>query len=186
MEEEINKSVVALNAGGVLLYPTDTILGLGCRADDMAAVDKIYAIKQRESSKSMILLVSSVVMLSKYIDDIPLSVFEIIEKAIKPTTIIYKNPKNIAKNLIAEDNTIAIRVVKNSFCIKLIEKLDCPLVSTSANISGQEYVHSIKKMNEGILCNVDYIVNLPLEKQNLQVSTILKVSDDNQIEIIRA
>ncbi|MGB2231994.1 MAG: L-threonylcarbamoyladenylate synthase, partial [Flavobacteriaceae bacterium] len=144
-----------------ILYPTDTIWGIGCDATNVDAVKKIYDIKQREESKALICLVSSFEMLISYVEDIPEQVHEILKEASKPTTVIYNSPRNFASNLIAADQTIAIRLVNKGFAHELIKTFGKPIVSTSANVSGNPSPKDFKEIDERILKGVDYVVNLP-------------------------
>ena len=185
MKEEVLHTKQALLNKQVILYPTDTVWGIGCDATDNKAVEKIYQIKQREESKSLIILVDSFEMLSKYVKEIPATAKEELNKAQKPTTIIYKNPKGLASNCIASDNTIAIRIVQNDFCIQLIKEFGKPIVSTSANISGEPTPTTFSEISTSILDSVDYIVNLQQEKIASASSRILRITDENQVEVIR-
>ncbi|CAM1354500.1 L-threonylcarbamoyladenylate synthase [Tenacibaculum insulae] len=173
-----------LNDSKVILYPTDTVWGIGCDATNEKAVAKIYQLKKREESKSLIILVASITMLKEYVENIPFKVLEILEETKKPTTIIYNNPKGLAKNTIAIDNTIAIRIPEDDFCIELIKEFGKPIVSTSANISGEPTPTSFSEISESILKKVDYIVDLNKDKVNINSSTILKI-EDNTIVVIR-
>jgi len=185
MQTQINKALKILNQGGIILYPTDTVWGIGCDATNSAAVAKIYALKQREESKSMICLVNDTEMLGQHLLETPELALDLIKQSEKPTTIIYDAPKNVAKNLIASDNSLAIRVVNNSFCNGLIKKLQKPLVSTSANISGQPTPKDFQEISEHILKGVDYVVNLHRKKTTIQPSSIVKLSNDGTIKVIR-
>ncbi len=185
MKDVIDKALFSLNEGGILLYPTDTVYGIGCDATNYEAVKKIYTLKQRDDSKSMICLVSDFNMLQQYIEHVPEVVYTILKDTSKPTTIIYDNPLHVAKNLIAEDNTLAIRVVSKGFAFDLINTLKKPLVSTSANISGKPTPKSFKEIDQAILKGVDYVVNLPNETKNAKPSTIIKVSGQGIVKVIR-
>lgn len=185
MKEELHKSIQIIKEGGTLLYPTDTVWGLGCDARNEEAVQKIYALKQREESKALICLVSDVVMLERIFREIPDAAYDLIDHSDKPTTIIYDNPSGVAKNLIAPDNTLAVRVVKDEFCQQLIRKLNRPIVSTSANISGAPTPKSFKEISNEILSGVDYVVNLHREKICEQPSTIIKLSGSGLFKMIR-
>jgi len=182
---EIEKALEVIKQGGIILYPTDTVWGIGCDATNYDAVKKIYKLKQRDDSKALICLVNNYAMLEKHVDNVPNIAYTILDIAVKPTTIIYDEPAGIAENLIAEDNTLAIRVIKNKFCEKLIKYLKKPLVSTSANISGESTPKSFKEISDEILKGVDYVVNLPNEKSQSQPSTIIKLSNDGMVKIIR-
>ena len=185
MQTEINNAIKTLKQGGIILYPTDTVWGIGCDATNSDAVAKIYDLKKREETKSMICLVNDIDMLKNYFESIPKTAANIIKQAQKPTTIIYDNPLLVAKNLITKDNTLAIRVVNNSFCNELIKTLKKPLVSTSANISEQPTPKSFKEISEHILKGVDYVVNLYHDKKNENPPSIIKVSNDGLVKIIR-
>lgn len=185
MQTEINNAIKILKQGGIILYPTDTVWGIGCDATKFDAVEKIFQLKQRAETKSMICLVSDLKMLNHYIENIPEAAYNILKYAINPTTIIYDRPLRVTENLIAKDNTLAIRVVKDGFCNKLIRKLKKPLVSTSANISGKPTPKSFKEISREILKGVDYVVNLPHEKKAVKPSSIIKLSNDGKVIVIR-
>jgi L-threonylcarbamoyladenylate synthase len=179
----IEETLKHLVNGKTILYPTDTVWGLGCDATNIEAVKEIYKIKNREESKSLIVLVSSLEMLKKYVT-VPEKASEILKKAQKPTTIIYSNPTGIASNIInKEDNTLAIRIVQNDFCEELIEKFGKPIVSTSANVSGNPTPKSFSEVEQSILDSVDYIVNLQQDKVSEKSSTILKIEGEEIIVI---
>jgi L-threonylcarbamoyladenylate synthase len=185
MEVEIKKSLEILFKKRILLYPTDTVWGIGCDATNEATVSKIFEIKKRNESKSLVVLVDSYPMLEKYIDKIPDVVKKILSKSKKPTTIIYSNPKHLAKNTIAQDNTIAIRIVQDEFCKKLINQFGKPIVSTSANSSGDSTPKSFVEISKSILDSVDYIVNLHKKKITNKSSSIIRILNDDSIEVIR-
>lgn len=185
MQKEINNALNILKQGKVLLYPADTIWGIGCDATNYEAVQKIYDIKQRDDSKALICLVSDFKMLNQYIEDIPEVAYDILKHTKKPTTIIYDNPKWVAENLIADDNTIGIRVVRDGFCNALIKRFKKPIVSTSANISGTPSPTCFKEIDDEILKGVDYIVDLQREKKSGKPSSIIKLSSDGIVKIIR-
>lgn len=184
MKSEILITIQFLQSGKTILYPTDTVWGLGCDASNKEAVSKIYQLKNREESKSLIVLVSSINMLKKYVT-VPKKALDILKKAKTPTTIIYQNPKGFADNTIATDKTIAIRIVQDEFCRKLIKRFGKPIVSTSANISGDPTPKSFKEISQPILEGVDYIVDLHKNKINTKSSTILKING-NDIQVLRA
>ncbi len=187
-ENIVNESKAAyatLKKGGLILYPTDTVWGLGCDATNAAAVSKIYALKQREESKSLICLVSDFKMLNQYIENIPEVAYDILKYAAKPTTIIYDNPIRIAENLVAEDDTLAVRVTQDDFCRTLVKKLGRPLVSTSANLSGDKTPMRFKEIEPAILNGVDYIVNLQRNKISGAPSAIIRLKNNGQVEVIR-
>ncbi len=185
MYSEINNALQVLKNGGIILYPTDTVWGIGCDASNPEAVKKIYKLKQREDSKALICLVADDRMLKKYVKTIPESAYSIIEISEKPITIIYDEAQNLASNLIAEDNTIAIRIPDNEFCYQLSRRLNGALVSTSANISGQPTPKSFKEIAPAILKGVDYVVNLHHEKTCDKPSSIIKLSNSGIVKVIR-
>lgn len=185
MNQEVQNSVATLKKGGLLVYPSDTIWGLGCDATNYDAVQKIYALKQREESKSMICLVSNFRMLQQFVEDIPETAYTILKYANKPTTIIYDKPIRVANNLVAADDSLAIRLVHDSYCQRVIDGLKKPLVSTSANISGQPSPKSFAEISPLILDGADYVVNLHRTKKTAQASSIIKLSSDGTVKVIR-
>ncbi|TPD66896.1 L-threonylcarbamoyladenylate synthase [Flavobacterium microcysteis] len=185
MNEEVHKAYEVIKEGGIILYPTETVWGIGCDATNPDAVAKIYALKQREESKSMIVLMNGERMVYNVFKDIPEVAWQILDLSEKPTTLILDNPRNIAKNLIASDNTLGMRIVKEPFCFKLLERMKKPLVSTSANISGMPTPINYKEISPEILKGVDYIVNLQQEKMTGKPSAIIKLTSDSQVKIIR-
>jgi L-threonylcarbamoyladenylate synthase len=185
MNLEINKALQTLKEGGLILYPTDTVWGIGCDATNVEAVQKIYKLKQREDSKVLICLVADDRMLKKYVKKIPEVALNIMDITDKPTTIIYDDAQNLASNLVAVDNTIAIRIPDDEFCYQLSRRLNAPIVSTSANICGQPTPKSFKEISPAILKGVDYIVNLHHEKICNKPSSIIKLSNNGVVKIIR-
>lgn len=185
LKEEIDNALVVLKKGGIILYPTDTVWGIGCDATNAEAVDKIFKLKNRDDKKSMICLVSDFKMLNEYIEDVPEVAYDILKYADKPTSIIYDDPIRVAENLIAEDNSLAMRVPKDDFCKKLIQKLRKPLVSTSANISGSSTPQSYAEIDPLILEGVDYVVNLYRDKKSGKPSAIIKLKNDGSVKVIR-
>ncbi|MFD0861298.1 L-threonylcarbamoyladenylate synthase [Sungkyunkwania multivorans] len=185
MKEAIETALRHLKQGDTILYPTDTVWGLGCDATDAAAVSSIYKIKRRDDSKALICLVSDVRMLQRYVQEVPAIAFDILKSTTKPTTIIYDNPRGIAKNLVAADNTLAIRIVKDEFCRHLIDKLQRPLVSTSANISGDPAPQNFKEIDPDIINSVDHVVDLHRDKVGGNPSTIIKLTNDGEVKILR-
>jgi L-threonylcarbamoyladenylate synthase len=182
---EIHKAFEIIQNGGIILYPTDTIWGIGCDATNADAVKKIYSLKQREESKSMIVLMNGEKMMYTVFKDIPEVAWQILDFSEKPTTLILDNPRNIAQNIVGDDNTLGIRMVKEPFCYKLMERMKKPLVSTSANISGQYAPKSFKEISPEIINGVDYVVNLHRDKICDKPSTIIKLTSDSQVKIIR-
>ena len=184
--KEVNNALDVLKRGGIILYPTDTVWGIGCDATYAEAVDRIYRLKKRSESKSMICLVSDFKMLNQYIEEVPEVAYDILKNANKPTTIVYDRPLHVAENIINEDNSIAIRVVRDPFCNKLIKKLKRPLVSTSANISGEKFPGNFQEISQPILEGVDYIVNLQRNKRHATPSAVIKLSNDGTVNVIRS
>ena len=185
INQEIHQAFQVIQNGGIILYPTDTVWGIGCDASNEEAVQKIYALKKREESKSMIVLLNGEKMMYTVFKDIPEVAWQLLDLAEKPTTLILDKPRNVAKNIIAEDNSLAIRIVKEPFCFKLMERMKRPLVSTSANISGDFTPKSFKEISPEIIKGVDYVVNLHREKICKNPSTIIKLSLDSKVQIIR-
>jgi L-threonylcarbamoyladenylate synthase len=185
VQTEINKALEVLKNGGLILYPTDTVWGIGCDATNPEAVKKVYALKQREDSKALICLVADDRMLKKYVKKVPEVALNIIDVTDKPTTIIYDDAQNLAPNLIAEDGTIAIRIPDDEFCFQLSRRLNSAIVSTSANISGYPTPNSFKEIQQEVLKGVDYVVNLHREKICAKPSSIIKLSNNGVVQVIR-
>ena len=185
INEEVNKAIQILKQGGIILYPTDTIWGIGCDATNYDAVKRIYQLKQREESKSMICLVSDFNMLNQYVENVPEVAYDLLKHANKPTTIIYDKPTRISENIVADDVTLAIRIVNHSFCNQLIKKLKKPIVSTSANISNKPSPKSYSEISPEILKGVDYVVNLDRKKKCNNASSIIKISGNGMVKVIR-
>ncbi len=185
MNTEIKNSLKILEQQKNLLYPTDTVWGIGCDATSQEAVAKVFKIKQRAESKSLVILVDSFEMLQKYIPKVSQAVLELLSKTANPTTIIYNNPIGLAKNVVAADNTVAIRIVQHEFCQQLIHQFGKPIVSTSANSSGKPTPKCFKEIEQSILDSVDYVVNLQRAAVNEKSSTILKVSENGEIIVLR-
>lgn len=182
---EVHNAFEVINNGGIILYPTDTVWGIGCDASNEEAVKKIYALKQREENKSMIVLLNGERMMYNVFKEIPQVAWQILDLSEKPTTLILDNPRNVAKNIIAEDNTIGVRIVSEPFCFKLMERMKKPLVSTSANISGMFTPKTFKEISPEIIKGVDYVVNLYQDKICKNPSTIIKLGLDSQVKVIR-
>ncbi|MDC8000068.1 L-threonylcarbamoyladenylate synthase [Aequorivita todarodis] len=185
MKEEIENALLVLKKGGLILYPTDTVWGIGCDATNPDAVDKVFQLKKRSDEKSLICLVSDFKMLNEYVENVPEVAYDILKYARKPTTIIYDDPIRVAENIIAADNSLAIRVTKDEFCKKLIQRFRRPLVSTSANISGEKTPQSYAEIDPLILEGVDYVVNLHHEKKSGKPSAIIKLKNDGSVKVIR-
>lgn len=186
MEGQIAKALEVLAAGGLILYPTDTVWGIGCDATNAAAVEKIYALKRRTDKLSMIVLVDSVDNVVRYVREVPEVAWELLEAADKPLTLIMPGGTGVANNLLPDEKTIAIRVPKNEFCEKLLRKLRRPLVSTSANISGEPTPMSYADICEEIKNGVDFVVSPASEKSSTgKPSSIIKLGMGGEFSIIR-
>jgi L-threonylcarbamoyladenylate synthase len=185
IQSEVEKSLSVLKKGGTLLYPTDTVWGLGCDATNREAVKKIYHIKQREESKSMIILVSSLTMLKKYVPVIPEQLMTVLSETGRPTTIIYKNPSGLADNVVAQDQTIGIRLIDHPFCTALIEAFGKPIVSTSANVSGEQSPSCFADIPVSLLNKADYVVNLHRDKKEHRASAIIRWNENGELEYLR-
>ena len=186
MHNDIKQALEVLKKGGVILYPTDTIWGIGCDATNEEAVKRVYQIKQREDSKSMLVLMENPNRISSYVDEVPEIALDLIEVADKPTTIIYSGAKNLAKNLINSDGSIGIRITEEAFTQQLIQRFRKPIVSTSANISGEKPAQNFTEINQDIIDAVDYVVEYRQnEMTKAQASSIIKIGADWGIQIIR-
>lgn len=186
LEEEVRQAVEVIKKGGVVLYPTDTIWGLGCDATNIDAVQRIYDIKQRADSKALICLIDSADRLQRYVREVPAVAWDLLDCATKPLTLVLDGGKNLAPNLLAEDGSIALRVTKEEFSRQLCWRLQKPVVSTSANISGAPAPGSFAEISEEILRAVDYVVGYrQAEKQRATASSIIKLGVDGQVHIIR-
>lgn len=185
-KEDINSSLDILHKGGVILYPTDTIWGLGCDATNLQAVDKVYLIKKRLDSKSMLVLLENANMLNSYVKQVPELAWDLIEASIKPLTIIYPGAKNLASNLVGEDGSIGIRIVNDPFCEELIRRFRKPLVSTSANLSGESPPRFFDEINKEIKEAADYVVNYRQnDLQPREASSIIKLDLNGVFKILR-
>jgi L-threonylcarbamoyladenylate synthase len=186
MKNELEKALEVLKAGGIILYPTDTIWGIGCDATNEEAVQKVMALKGRSASKSLIVLLDNENKLASYVPEIPDVAYDLIEFAENPLTIVYSNAKNLAPSVINEDGSVGIRVVKHNFCQQLIQRFRLPIVSTSANISGQAAPKNFSELAQEIIDGVDYVVNLEQEVlEEKTPSTIMKLSPDGLFTFIR-
>ncbi len=180
----IEESVKILMSGGIILYPADTIWGIGCDATNTNSINKIYEIKKRSKNKPLILLVNDIKMLSKYVKTLSKEIIKIINTSETPTTIIYPNPKNLPK-ILTQTNTIAIRITNDYFCNEVIKKLNKPIISTSANISNDINPKNFKQVKKKIKENVDYIVKHKINLNMEKASRIIKINSQNKIELIR-
>ena len=186
IEDDIQKSLEVLGKGGTLLYPTDTIWGLGCDATNTLAVQKLYEIKSRTEAKSMIILIDHIDKLSTYIEKVPDITEDLLASISNPVTIIYSNARKLATKVIAPDGTVAIRIVKDDFCAELIRRFGKPIVSTSANMSGIDPPVVFSQVADEIKKAVDYIVSYKQDYYNRsKPSTIIRLRDDGMYTIIR-
>lgn len=190
MKEAIQQALEVLRKGGIILYPTDTVWGIGCDATNPEAVAKVYEIKRRADSKSLVLLASDMDMICRYVKEVPEMARQLVEVNDKPMTIIYPGAVTgqygLAQNTVAEDGTVGIRIPMMDFCQQLVARLGRPLVSTSANISGEPTPKKYAEISEEIRSAVDHVVDPSLEKGATgQSSSIIKVGLDYSIKIIR-
>ena len=186
-EEQLKGVLQTLRSGGIILYPTDTLWGIGCDATNPDAVDRIYRLKRRSDRKSMIILTDRIENVSKYVKEVPRVAWELFEVADKPLTIVLPEARGVAENLIPEEGTIAIRIPDNEFCKKLIHKLGRPLVSTSANISGEPAPVDFEDITAEIIEGVDFVVDKAMEGAPTRTpSSIIKVGPGGEIKIIRS
>lgn len=183
--KDIEQCLQVLRAGGIILYPTDTIWGLGCDATNAAAVEKIYALKQRPEAKSMIVLLADERELLQYVSAPDLGIFDYLNSVTKPTTVVYKGGIGLADNVIADDGSIAIRIVKDPFCKHLIKRFRKPVVSTSANISGQEAPRTFKEISGVIKEGVDYIVQYRQDDETPATPSAVIKWENGQVTILR-
>lgn len=185
MKEEIEKCLDILRKGGVILYPTDTVWGIGCDATNEQAVQYIFRIKLRNESKSMIVLIDDAEQIEQYAY-FPPAATELLKQARSPLTIIYPNAKNLAPSVIAADKTIAIRIIKEEFCRNLISQFGKPIVSTSANKSGEKPPRNFSEISEAIKNEVDYVVNRKMgETSSNKPSRIIKINANGTVQEIR-
>jgi len=186
MQEEIKKAIEVLRSGGVILYPTDTVWGLGCDATNENAVKRIFEIKRRGDTKAMLVLIDNPAKLQSYVDEVPDMAWDLIDMSEKPLTIIYPQAKNLAKNLIAPDKTIGIRVTKENFSRNLCAQFRNPIVSTSANISGNATPSNFSEISEDIKSAVDYVVNYRQNELTKPTpSSIIKLDKGGLFKLIR-
>ena len=186
LKDEIKNCIEVLKKDGTILYPTDTIWGIGCDATSQHAVEKIYHIKKRLESKSLIILLADMKDISEYVKTVPDIARDLMKNVEQPLTIIYPNAQNLPKNVIAEDNSIAIRIVKNPFCKALIREFGKPIVSSSANIAGEPAPMVFKFVSQEILDQVDYVVKIYQDVLNeVKPSRIIKLKENGEFHIIR-
>jgi L-threonylcarbamoyladenylate synthase len=186
LKDEVAKALKVLQEGGTILYPTDTIWGIGCDATNTEAVEKIYRLKQRNETKSMIILLDTENKLESYISEVNPLAYELIEYAENPLTLVMPGAKNVSPALIASDGSIGIRVSKHPFCQQLIQRLRKPLVSTSANISGKPSPQYFAQIAPEIIDGVDYVVDIDQHDMEIKTpSTIMRLAPNGSFEFIR-
>lgn len=186
MNEDILKALEVLNQGGIILYPTDTIWGIGCDATNNEAVKRIYSVKKRADSKTMLVLIENENRLPSYVNEIPEIAWDLIDVADKPLTLIYPGAKNLAPSLIAEDGSVGIRLVKDKFCEELIRRFKRPIVSTSANITGKPSPSNYNEISDEIKSDVDFIVTYRQDDTSKATpSGIIKLNAKGQFQILR-
>ena len=184
--EDLSQTVATLKRGGLILYPTDTIWGIGCDATNADAVSRIFALKQRDDAKALLSIVSSDGMLAQVVRTIPDIAYDMMDTATKPLTIIYPNAVGLAPNLLAEDGSAGIRVVGDPFCKKMCERLGGPIVSTSANISGEPSPAAFADITDEVRNGVDYVVRYRQEEQTKHIaSNIIKLGLRGEVKVIR-
>lgn len=186
MKEDIKKCCEILRAGGTILYPTDTIWGIGCDATNAEAVDKVFKLKNRDGNIPLLVLVNSVAMLERYVEDMPQIAYDLIDCATTPMTIIFEKARNLPTNLVGQDGSIGIRVTNEAFTDQLIQQFHKPIVSTSANIHGAPTAQFFQEIDSQIITSVDYVVNYRQnDTKKSKASKIIKLSNNGQITIIR-
>ena len=186
MNEDLKKACDVLRKGGLILYPTDTSWGIGCDATNEEAVQRVYTLKQRADNKAMLLLLGNEARLESYVQEVPEIAWSLIEVADRPLTLIYPGARNLAPNLIAEDGSVGIRITREEFSRRLCEQFRRPVVSTSANISGQPAPHAFQEIAEEIKQGVDYIVQYRQDDLTAaQPSSIIKLGAGGLFQIIR-
>jgi len=187
MYDEIIKAQEVLYKGGVILYPTDTIWGIGCDATNEAAVRRVFDIKKRVDSKALLVLIDNPVKLNFYIQEVPEVAWDLVDLAENPLTIIYPGGRNLAPNLLAEDGSVGIRITKDEFSKKLCERFRKAIVSTSANVSGQPSPGFFDEISPEIMAGVDYVVNYRREDKTIaKPSSIIRLGIGGQVQVIRA
>lgn len=185
-EEDIKKAVEVMKKGGVILYPTDTVWGIGCDATNADAVARIYKIKRREESKAMICLVDNDNRIQRYVRNVPEVAWDVMNLATKPTTVILDGANGLAPNLIAEDGSIAMRITHEEFSKELCYRMQKPIVSTSANISGEPAAQNYRDISEEILSQVDYVCFARRNEHKPHTpSSIIRLRPDGEVTIIR-
>ena len=186
MKSDLKQALEVLKSGGLILYPTDTIWGIGCDCTNREAIARVYDLKRREDHKSMLLLADSPEMIAQYVEEIPSMAYELIEVSVHPLTIIYPGATNLPDNLVASDGSIGIRIPSDPFCSELISLFGKPIVSTSANISGHPPPARFAEVSAEVISGVDYVVEWrQTETQPSKPSGIIKMEADGSIKVIR-
>ena len=186
MEEDIKQCIKTLNEGGLILYPTDTIWGIGCDATNVQAVERVYALKNRPDSKSMLVLLPTADLLDHYVVDVPEMARELIDVAVKPLTLILDGAFNVAPKLLGDNDSLGIRVPQDAFCQRLCQAFGKPIVSTSANVSGKDSPALFSEIDDNIKTGVDYIVGYRQDDDaRRKPSNIIKLQSNGTFKILR-
>ena len=186
MQNEINDCVKVLKTGGVILFPTDTIWGLGCDATDQNAVNKVFDLKKRDKQKPLVILLYDENRLFDYVKDVPDVAFDLIELSDAPLTIIYSNAKNLAAEVIADDGSVAIRICKSDACSEVLKRFRKPIVATSANFSNKKAPADFNDISPDLIEKVDFVYNSEYYNTNKKPSQIIKINNDSTFKIIRS
>jgi len=186
IDADIRSAVEVMRRGGIILYPTDTVWGIGCDATNAEAVSRVYAVKRRSDSKALITLVNSIGMLNRYVAKVPDIALELIDVSVRPLTIVYDNGVGLAGNLLADDGSVGIRLTKDSYAASLCRQLGRPVVSTSANISGEPTAHCFSEISREVIDAVDYVASYRrMDSSPAVPSTVIKLSGNCEVKIIR-
>ena len=186
MKEDIDKALDVLHKGGIILYPTDTIWGIGCDATNADAVKKVYELKKRVDSKNLLVLLDNAARLNAYVDTVPDVAYDLIDLSDKPLTIVFSGARNLPPNLVADDGTIGIRITNEIFSKTLCQRFKKPIVSTSANVSGEPSPGNFSEISDVIKSGVDYVVAFRQnEKQKASASSIIQLGPTGEVKVIR-
>ena len=185
-DKDINESLTVLREGGIILYPTDTIWGLGCDPTNLSAVERIYKIKSRDRNKSLLILVDGEQMLDRYVEEIPEIAYQLYSVSDDPLTIIYPKGKNLAPGVCSDDGSVGIRICRDEFCSELIRRFRKPVISTSANLSGKPSPKNFDEIDKSVINSVDFAVKYRQEdKGNYSSSPVIKLDRDGTFKILR-
>lgn len=185
-EADIKDALITLRNGGIILYPTDTIWGLGCDPTNPVAIEKIFRIKSREAGKSLLILVSGIDMIERYVHEVPEIAYELTSVSDDPLTIVYPLGKNLAPGVCSTDGSVGIRICRDEFCFELIKRFRKPLISTSANFSGMPSPRNFNDIDDSVIRAADYVVNYRRDDQGKHTSSpVIKLSADGSVKIIR-